>query len=68
MMKLEPGWLGRQFSRVEIEVALWPEGMRREAGFDDSRLTVAQRKQAASVLRGRADELDPPAKHGKVKP
>lgn len=32
-MKLEPGWLERQLKKVSEDVELWPEWMKREAGF-----------------------------------
>jgi hypothetical protein len=34
-MNLKPGWLGRQFKRVNDDVAIWPPWMKREAGFMD---------------------------------
>jgi hypothetical protein len=39
-MTLKPGWLNRQFARVEEEVRQWPEWMRREAGFEERRNEV----------------------------
>ena len=60
---LKPEWLARQFHRVNVDVAQWPEYMRREAGFTDKGLTEAERKEAAPRLRVRADELDPRHTH-----
>jgi len=57
---LRKGWLDRQFHGVNVDVAIWPESMRREAGFNDRTLTLDERKEAAALLRKRADELDPP--------
>ena len=31
---LKPGWLNRQFEKVENEVKDWPDWMQREAGFE----------------------------------
>lgn len=60
MSELTPGWLGRHLERVSVDVAMWPEDMRRLGGFTDEHLTPSQRKEAARRLRARADELDPP--------
>jgi hypothetical protein len=59
-MDLRPGWLSRQFEANAIEIATWPESMRASAGFTDEGMTERQRKEAARILRKRADELDPP--------
>lgn len=56
---LETGWLNRQTHRANIDIAILPDSMRREAGLDDSGMTPEQRKEAAAILRRRADELDP---------
>jgi hypothetical protein len=32
---LKPGWLKRQFEKVEEDVKNWPTWMRREAGLED---------------------------------
>lgn len=57
--KLPSGWLARQMHRVAVDCAMWPAAMRREGCFDDRNLTLEQRKEAASKLRARANELDP---------
>ena len=31
---LKPGWLNRQFEKVEKDVRDWPDWMKREAGLD----------------------------------
>lgn len=53
------GWLKRQMDANSIEVATWPKYMLREAGFTDVGLTTKQKKEAARILRARAEELDP---------
>lgn len=58
-MELKPGWLDRQMNETEVEVATWSEALRSAAGFTDEGLTLKQRKEAATRLRKRADELDP---------
>jgi len=60
--------LEQQFNHVAVEVATWPESMRRAAGFTDDSLTPEQRKEAAKRLRRRAEELDPQNREGSPAP
>lgn len=58
-MELRRGWLTRQMHQNAVEVATWPESMRSAAGFTDDQFTPRQRREAAEILRKRANELDP---------
>jgi hypothetical protein len=56
MSWLKPGWLARQFRRVAITTAISPKYLRE--GFNDDMLTPEMRREAARLLRERADELE----------
>lgn len=58
---MKPGRLTRQMNHNAIYIAAWPKPMREAAGFTDADLTPEQRREAASQLRKRADELNPPS-------
>jgi hypothetical protein len=52
----KPGWLAHQLRRVAITTAISPKYLRE--GFNDDMLTPEMRREAARLLRERADELE----------
>lgn len=58
-MSFEPraGWLHRQFVQNEIAMAVMPEWFRREAQFDDTRLSPTSITAAIAILEKRIDQL-----------
>ena len=40
---LKPGWLKRQFEKVEEDVKNWPPWMRREAGLEDQHEAASEK-------------------------
>ncbi len=57
----QSGWLKRMSDKNSVDIATWPKYLRDQmtgGPWSDADLTPEQRKQAAAILRARADGLE----------
>ena len=57
MSDLRPGWLARQFARVDRDIEQWPEAMKREAGFTVGTMSE-QPVEVGQVMKTREQEIE----------
>ncbi len=55
---LKPGWLKRQFEKVEEDVKSWPTWMRREAGLEDQHETATEKTSPRDKERASEKEKE----------